>query len=530
MSFSESLKSALSNEVGITENGAVGFANASSEILTMNFMLSSLRNESDDDISKRFSKVFFENPNYAVKFLFFVGDIRGGCGERRTFRICFDWLVDNKTDVAKRVLRFIPEYTRWDNLVRLIGSKVGEDVVKIVAEQLRKDISDMKGGKSVSLLAKWMPSANTSSSVTKALARKWIAALGISPAAYRKMLARLRSHIDVVEVKMSSRKFSDINYETVPSRANLLYKDAFMRRDGERRSAYLESVKSGEAKINASEAVFPHDILHKMYSQKEYVAWNKGTFKDDPTVEAMWNALPNKLKDGDGGVMCVVDSSGSMTSTIGGTNVSAWEVAHALGFYFAQHCNGDFKDKYITFSSKPEFVDMTNCKTLKDRLTLAESKSLYDNTNIEAVFDLVLTTAVRNGMNQSEIPSTILIFSDCEFDAQCYAPSVCDGNHSNYGKYWDANGNTLFDAISKKFEGHGYHMPKLVFWNLCSRSGTVPLQQSAYGLVLISGFSANNVDMVMENELNPYKVLAKKLDSDRYKPIAEVVGNIVENA
>jgi len=524
MSFANAMQKTLNNEISITENGAIGYASAGSEILTMNFMLSSLRNETDSSIAERFAKVYFEDPSLAVKFLFFIGDIRGGCGERRTFRVCMDWLVSNKNDIAKKVIRLVPEYTRWDNLVMLIDSKLRNDVIEIVAGQLSDDVEKMREGKSVSLLAKWMPSENTSSESTKSLARRWITALEVSPRKYRKTLSALRKYIDVVEVKMSAKNFSEIDYEHVPSRANLLYKDAFKKHDEARRNAYLDSVKSGEAKINASEAVFPHDILHKLYSQAKS-SWGYGNRKcqipDDPTVEAMWNAMPNKLKDSDGGVMCVVDSSGSMTSTIGGTNVSAWEVAHALGFYFAQHCNGEFKDKYITFSSKPSFVDMTNCKSLKDRLQLAFAKSLYDNTDIEAVFDLILKTAVDNHMSQNEIPSTVLIFSDCEFDAQCYAPSIGDGY---YGRgNWDAKGKTLFDGISRKFEANGYVMPKLVFWNLNSRTGTVPLQQSKSGVALISGFSSNNVDMVMSNELDPHAILVKKLNSARYEPVAEAL-------
>lgn len=517
MGFSDALKGTLNNEVSYTENGAAGYASAGSEILTMNFMLSSLRNESDGQIADRFGKVYFEDPDTAVKFLFFVGDIRGGCGERRTFRVCFDWLISHKEDVARKVLSLIPMYTRWDNLVRLIDSKLRDDAVAIVAAQLAEDMKNMKDGKSVSLLAKWMKSENTSSPESKAIARKWISALEISPAKYRKMLSKLRAYIDVVEVKMSARKFGDIDYERVPSRANLLYKDAFAKRDAERRNAYLESVKSGDAKINASEAVFPHDILHKLYAtmSRSYnysTGSSSAVIKDDPTVEAMWNAMPNKLPDSESGVICVVDSSGSMEmNKVGNTSVTAWEVAHALGFYFAQNCKGEFKDKYITFSSKPDFVDMTNCKTLKDRLGLALSKSLYDNTDIEAVFDLILKTAVDNSMKQDELPSTVLIFSDCEFDSQCYAPSVS-------GR-WDANGKTLFDGISRKFESAGYHMPRLVFWNLCSRTGTVPVQQSEYGVALISGFSSNNMDMVMSNELDPKKVLLKKLNSERYLPV-----------
>ena len=61
---------------------------------------------------------------------------------------------------------------------------------------------------------------------------------------------------------MSGGKWSEIDYAAVPSRANLLYSEAFIRRDEERRLAYLAGLQRGETKINA-DVLFPHDIVHK---------------------------------------------------------------------------------------------------------------------------------------------------------------------------------------------------------------------------------------------------------------------------
>ena len=50
-------------------------------------------------------------------------------------------------------------------------------------------------------------------------------------------------------------------------------------------------------------------------------------------------------------------------------------------------------------------------------------------------------------------------------------------------------------------------MPRLVFWNICSRTNTVPLQQNEAGVALISGFSPAVYQMVLSNELDPYRCL-----------------------
>ena len=65
------------------------------------------------------------------------------------------------------------------------------------------------------------------------------------------MLSAYRQYMDVVEVKMSSGRWTDINYEAVPSRANLVYNTAFLRNDEDRRREFLGAVKKGEQTIHA---------------------------------------------------------------------------------------------------------------------------------------------------------------------------------------------------------------------------------------------------------------------------------------
>lgn len=518
--FADALKDTLDDEKSVTENGAVGYASAGSEILTMNFTLSSLRNETEQEIAKRYARVYFENPKLAVAFLFFAGDVRGGCGERRTFRACFDWLVRNEPAIASRLAGLIPEYSRWDNLVRLVDSAISETVVGIVKKHLLADASALKCNGRVSLLAKWMPSERTSSKATRRLAKEWISRIGWSPRDYRKTLSALRAKISVVETFMSSDRFSEIDYGSVPSRANLKYAKAFVRHDKERREKYLEDIKKGKAKINASEAVFPHEIVSRLRRNTDFGEYN-GAWDSaldgsvDATLESMWNALPNKVGESDGGTICVVDSSASMDTRAGyNSSVTCWEVALSLGIYTSERLHGQFHDKFITFSKQPRFIDMANCKTLRQKVTLAEATHIVENTDIEAVFDLILRTAVDHGMKQKDLPGTVLVLSDMEFDdATTYGFMLSPKR--------EAKMKTLFETIAGKYREAGYWMPRMVFWNISSRTDTVPMRSNENGVALVSGFSTNIMDMVMSSEIDPYKVLVKTITSKRYQPVID---------
>jgi len=489
MSFVNAIKNTLSNAIQYTENGAAGYVTTGKNIVDMFFKISSYRNMSDADIKRDFSKVYAEDPALAVKFAFYIGDIREGLGERRAFKNIVSWLAS--VENFENLIKFIPEYNRFDTLFVLRGTVLEDKMVEFVQKQLKAD----RQSDHPSLLAKWMPSINTSSEKTKELGRWFTSKLDMDERKYRKTLSAIRKKLELVESKMCAGDWDKVNYEHVPSKANLNYKDAFLKHDEDRRRKFLEKVIKGEAKINSG-VNFPHDVLHKY-------GW-RPSYKDD-AVEALWKNLKNTLTDSASNIMVVRDGSGSMTSTIGGTTVTALEVATALAVYFSERQTGEFKDKFITFSSRPEFVDLSNCKSLFEKVRTCASYDDCSNTNIEATFDLVLKTAVANKMKQEEIPD-LLIVSDMEFD---YATCDARGGAST----------TLFKHIANKFAAYGYKLPKLIFWNVMSRTGTIPMKENDAGVGLVSGFSTNVIKAVLSNELDPYKAIVKILNAPRYENI-----------
>lgn len=516
MAFIDELQSMLDEECNavVTENGAVGYRTTGKPLLDLHFSVSSLRNLSEAQIAVRFAKAFFQDKLLAVKWLFFAADVRQGMGERRLLRAVLQYLAHTEPNAAKAVIPLVPEYSRFDNLLCLLDTPLQSDVIALYKAQIEKDVADMQSGKPVSLCAKWLPSANATSPVTKGYAKTLIKGFGVTEKQYRKTLSALRAYLDVVEVKMSKKAWSEIDYERVPSKANLLYEDAFLRNDKARRAKYLLDLSKGEVKINAS-VLYPHDILVK-YTTSNF--WTLQVAPENPALEALWAALPDYVQ-GDNTTLCVCDGSGSMTMHIGNTNVSCMHVATALSIYFAERAAGSFKDKYITFSENPQLVNLSKGKTLHDKLGIALSYNEAENTNVEAVFDLILKTAVKGKMKQSELPKNILILSDMEFDESVTSTNYGSVNVWQYKK--------LFAMLAEKYEQYGYRLPRLVFWNICSRTGAIPIKENDLGVALVSGFSPTVLKMVLSGKLDPYDCLLAQLADERYDAVETAVKDVL---
>lgn len=508
MSFMNAVKNEMLENfnTSVTENGAVGYRTTGKSLLDINFAVASLRSASEQNIIDRFKAAYFEDKVLALKWLFFARDVRGGLGERRLFRTAMGFVADYEPKIVGKLLTLFPEYGRYDDMWCLLNNdKLRPIIIEIVTKQLADDIKSCSENKPISLLAKWLPSCNASSENSKKYSKVIRRQLGMTEREYRKTLSKLRKYIDVVEVKMSAKEWGKIKYEAVPSRANLIYNDAFLRNDEERRREFLASLEKGETKINSG-TLYPHDIVHK-YTVTS--GWRSAFKPYDATLENLWKELPD-LVDGCGNTIVVADGSGSMTTRVGNTNISALEVANALAVYFSERSSGEFKDKYITFSNRPQFVDFSRAESLRDKLSIAAGHNEVSDTNIEAVFDLILSTAVHNNMSQEDIPANILIISDMEFNA------CAKSNHV----YMNAS---LFEIIGRKYAAHGYKLPRLVFWNVNSRTNTIPVRENDMGVALVSGFSVNICKMVMSGKTDPFECLLETLNSERYQPIADVL-------
>mgnify|MGYP004517431253 CR=1 FL=1 len=483
------------NEESYTENGAKGYATTGSYLVDLNFKIPSLRAlaQSGEFPYEEFDLAYQENPVYALKWLLFLRDIKQGCGERDSFRKLLIRLADTKPTVAIKFINCFmsADYGRWDDLVDVYFKTTAKDIKQGISKILQIQLKDDLNSEHPSLLAKWLPSESSANKETsrraKLLAKE---VFKCSSKEYRKTLSSLRKLVAKTEVLTSANKWNEIDYNEVPSKANLKYESAFERHDNERRIKYLEDLQAGKSsvKINAN-SMFLYDIVRDYQNQA-------GT---NPTLEALWEA--QERTEGFTNTLVVRDGSGSMGDSLG-NNLYPSIIADSLTLYCAENNVGAYKNKFITFSASPQCIELPDDYSLYNKLKLLANYFDWQNTNIEAVFDLILKTAVEGKVSPDEMPESVLIISDMEFD-----DAFDDANKSD----------TLFESIHKRFESAGYELPRLIFWNVCSRTNTIPMRENENGLVLISGFSKSLLQVVIGKYTSPYEALIAQLSNPRYE-------------
>lgn len=476
---------AAATNIAYTANGAK--SNASSLDACVDFFGkgAAMRSNTDAAVIDLFSKAFYQDRLVALKTLFYTRDVREGQGERKTFRTLIRWLATNYTDILVKNINNIAFFGRWDDLYCLVGTSAENAAFETIAFQLRKDAIDASEGKPISLLAKWLKSVNTSSAESRALGYKTAKALGVTPKQYRQAIAALRKHIDVLEVKLSSGKFNEIDYEKVPSKASLLYRKAFNKRDGERYRSYLSAVEKGEAKINAS-VVYPYEIVRPIEQNHE----------NDPTalktLDLQWKNQPNWLADNPHKGLVVCDTSGSMHG-------QPILVSVSLAIYFAERNVGPFKDTFITFSQSPTLQRIVG-QTIAEKVRGLNRSGWDMNTNLQACFDLILSTALKNKIAATDMPNALYIISDMAFDV-----GSSDNNKTN------------FEVIKEKYKNVGYEMPKLIWWNVNSVDNQSPVTINDEGTCLVSGCSPSILKSVLSAKtFTPADIMLETINKSRY--------------
>lgn len=485
MNFYEVFKKAASTK--LTENGALAYNNIGDPLVELFSQIGSLRNREKEEIENKFSSAFNKDRELAVKLLFYSGDVRGGLGERRTFRICLKWLANNYPTIVRNNLMNIPYYNRWDSLFELVGTPVEDDMWDFISFVLLKDIAAMEENEECTLLAKWLPSENTSSRKTRELARVARKKLGLGSKKYRQILTALRAYLDIVEVHMSAKEWSKIEYSKVPSRAMLRYRNAFERADSGRFSAYMEEVAENRDKINAS-VLFPYDLAHaylgKWFEVKE----------ENAVVEAQWKALPNYIT-GENNIIVMADMSESMRGR-------PMETASSLAIYFAERNKGVFEGLFMTFSSRPDFFHVGSFETFNTKLRKVFDSEVGYSTNLEAAFYKILDLAITAGIPSDEMPKALVVISDMEID--CYI---------------EREGLDFVEQMRQTFAKRGYELPKLVLWNAEARNDTFLTQDDQ--VIYVGGQSPSVFELLMSslNGKTSRDIMLEALNSKRYDKV-----------
>ena len=475
-----------------TENGAVTNATSGSDCLDLFATIGALRREHDDEIIARFVRAYAEDANLAMKTLFFARDIRGGLGERRVFRVIFNWLAKNEAESVKKNLEYVAEYGRFDDLLSLFDTPCEQEAMGLLRKQFLEDWQNLEDGKNVSLLAKWLPSVNASNENTVGNAKKIARAFCMKDAEYRKALSRLRAHIGIIENNLRTMDYS-FDYEKQPSRAMFKYQQAFLRNDGNRYREFLARVENGAAKLNAGN-VSPYELVESYF--RSLMRGENIIPEKVAALNATWESLPDF--GGNENAIAVIDTSGSMYCDLKPIPAA---VALSLGMYFAERNKGRFANHFIEFSERPQLIEIKG-DTFVERLRYLLTFNEVADTNLEAVFDLILHTAVKHNMKQEELPDKLIIISDMEFNC-------CVSNASE----------TNFNNAKRKYAKKGYKLPEIVFWNVASRNRQQPVTMNEQGVVLISGATPRIFSMVAGGNLSPYTFMLETLNSERYAKI-----------
>ena len=401
----------------------------------------------------------------------------------------------------RRNLKYVPEFGRWDDLYVFTGTKLEREAFQMMEEQIKLDLTC----KTPSLLAKWLKSENTSSSESRALANKTRAAFGLNHRQYRKMLSALRARINVVECLMSAGKWDEIEFDKIPSKAGFIYRNAFARHDIERMKSekpvqtYEDFMKDEKTTVNAKD-LYPYEVVAKAYkltrTYGRYANYEITDSTERNVINKYWDNLKDYFNACSLDALCMIDTSGSMWGEEASAPIN---VAISLGLYAAERARGPFAGHYISFSRKPQLIETVGVDFC-DKVQRIYKTNLCENTNIEAAFDMLLNIAIRNNCTQDDLPKSIIIISDMEFDSQ--------------RGYYGRSNNTLMENIAAKWAEYGYQMPHLVYWNVQARQNNVPMDVKD-GVTLVSGFSPVLFEQIMKGK-TAFDLMLDKLNSERY--------------
>ncbi len=485
MNFAEAAKQ--ESKWKVTENGAVAINTTGSALVDLFGSIGALRNADAIRIQTLFEEAYKVDPLLATKIMFYARDIRGGLGERRVFRELLNYAAKYHPECIADNIDLIGYYGRFDDLYSLIDTPLEDEMWRTMKDQLKQDLIDMDAKQSVSLLAKWLKTADASSVKTRRLGIRTAEKLGYSVRDYKRIVTSLRRYIKVVEQKMSANQWNKIEYPQVPSRAMMIYRNAFMRHDERRYCKFLDAALKGDAKINSS-AVYPYDLVEKIYRYTYYT-----NPKEDDAIEAQWRALPNYVEGGANAIV-MADTSGSM----GGRPM---DTALSLAIYFAERNTGAYHNMWMTFSQNPQ-VQILKGNTLAQKLRSMNMRGWMMNTNLRAAFNEILNIAIKNHVAPEDMPKSLIVISDMEIDA-------CGD------RKW-----TFYDQMSADFESHGYKIPSVIFWNVNSRHNTFHADANRKGVVLCSGSSPTVFKELMGSiGMDPVEFMLKVINNDRYAPI-----------
>lgn len=475
-----------------TENGAVALNTTRDARLDLFGVIGALRGEKKARVERLFSEAYRMDTLFATKIAFYARDVRGGLGERETFRTIMRYMALMHPEALRPNLDLIGVYGRYDDLYCLIGTPLENEMWAAMKAQFEEDRRNLEAGEAVSLLAKWIKTADASSARTRELGVLTARRLGYSVYEFKRIVRALRRRIGVIETLMSEGRWEEIRYPEVPSRAMMIYRNAFRRHDGERFAQFVQRAVTGEETIHAG-TLYPYDIVEKVAPRLGFCFYSASTLNPDPALEAQWRGLPDYVESGTNAIV-IADTSGSMTGRPMATSVG-------LAVYFAERNRGAYHNMFMSFSGTSG-IQLLRGETLAQKIDSINMNDWSDSTNLRAAFEHVLNIAIRNHVPQEEMPKSLIVISDMEID-------YCGDRD------W-----TFYEMMEETYRMNGYVIPNIIFWNVASRHDVFHADAKRRGVQLASGQSAAVFRQVMQTVgMTPVEAMEKIINSERYEAI-----------
>ena len=429
--------------------------------------------EGEESALSLFQKTWIVDAEIAMKLLLWLRDIRGGAGNRSGARECYHWLANHYPEWLAANISWLPMVGRWDDLKSLFGTDAEKYAVELWSDALlHGDV----------LAAKWADRKD------KPLKH----ALKMDEANFRRFLAAWRKD-SIIEHKMCTGRWNEVNYEKAPSLAMARYTKAFGEHDRERFEKYKEALVKGEVKVHAS-TLFPHDCVRT------------SKYGDTGIADAQFDALPNYMEGTNEKIMVISDTSRSMDNTVAGS-IRAVDISQGLALYCSARMpkDGPFYKKFIAFCSESELKDwegMTFSQAVRNRDMFDQA---VGTTRIHTALNLILKIAKTFKLPEELMPTTLMIVSDMQFHPD---PKQSE-RYQNYGVR--SSGSEVEECLAR-YEEAGYKKPKVIYWNTGGYAGSSATIKSP-STALISGFSPSTLTAVLAgDDFTPRGVMLRALE------------------
>ena len=533
--------------------------------------------------------------------IFQTRDIRGGKGRRNLFYHLILITYEFFPQIIIDLLFLIPNYGYYKDFFNILEMAYTRDVTEhrykllidkiyeLVINQIRLDAGEYENAikesrkPMISLLAKYIPKEK------KHFDRKYSFVEKISDLmypgvdkksgnrkrTYRLQISLLNKALNVVEIKMSARKFSEIVFSQITSKNALKYKKAFLNvniENGMQRSIeddriearknFIESILANKIKGGSLEiydivkSIIDYLNIFFLYGRKK--SDDGDDYDDDydnadaikPKIgdielklfETMWNDMRTSLVKRINertkeqtrtrtlfkmdNLIPVADVSGSMTGM-------PMLVAIGLSILVSE-LGTTIKDRVMTFSQNPTWINLENLDIVS-KIQKVMNAEWGMNTNFEKVYKLLIDVIKTKKLKQRDIPN-IIVFSDMQFDQASGRDNIWETHYEKIVKE--------FQQVGMLIEGVPYDPPMIIFWNLRGDTKGFPVMKNTSNVKMLSGFSPNLLEYVLDgnvseninttdttNTINsvsaksetPYITMRRILDDDRYELVREIV-------